>query len=68
LLTAIPSHFYLGAGYSHAVAQIFPSFASFQTFVRWWLFAGTGASLLLGVVATVVPMWIGVRAFRRLEF
>jgi ABC-2 type transport system permease protein len=68
LLTAIPSHFYLGAGYSRTAAQIFPSFASFQTFVRWWLIAGTGVSLLLGVLATVVPLWLGFRAFRRLEF
>ena len=68
LLTAIPSHFYLGAEYSRAVAQIFPSFASFQTFVRGWLIAGTVASVVLGVLATVVPLWIGFRAFRRLEF
>ena len=68
LLTAVPSHFYLGIGYSRTAAQFFPSFAGFQAFVRAWFLAGTIASVLLGVVATVVPMWMGLRAFRRIEF
>jgi len=68
VLTAVPSHFYLGGEYPRTAARLFPSFATFQGLVRLWLFAGTGISLLLGILATVVPMWIGFRAFRRLEF
>jgi ABC-2 type transport system permease protein len=68
LLTAVPSHFYLDTGYSPAASQILTSFPGFPAFVRTWLFAGTAASVLLGITATAVPMWMGFRAFRRLEF
>jgi ABC-2 type transport system permease protein len=33
-----------------------------------WIVWGTLASLALGVVATVAPLWVGFRAFDRLEF
>ena len=40
--------------------------------LRWWVLAwlvgGTICSFLLGAVATFVPMRIGIRAFRRMEF
>jgi len=32
------------------------------------IYLGTAAAALLGVAATVIPMWIGFQAFRRLEF
>ena len=33
-----------------------------------WLWMGTSGSLLLGVIATLIPLAIGLRAFRRIEF
>lgn len=35
---------------------------------QFWLIANTMASVVLGIVATLLPMWIGLRAFRRMEF
>ncbi len=68
LLTAVPCHFYLGAGYGQTPSHFLPGFPSFRIFVRTWFFAGTAASVLLGITATVLPLWIGFRAFRRWEF
>ncbi len=67
LLTAVPSHFYLG-GASWTAVQFLPSAVRFESWVRVWLFAGTAASLVLGGLATAIPLAIGFRAFRRLEF
>ncbi len=32
------------------------------------VYQGTAATVLLGIAATVIPMWIGFQAFRRIEF
>lgn len=58
LLTALPSHFYLAA--VQAGAEIARP--------RMWFIAGTVGACLMGVLATMVPMTVGLRAFRRLEF
>jgi ABC-2 type transport system permease protein len=58
LLTALPSHFYLTA-----LPGEVDSFS-----VHAWLAAGIGGACLTGLVATLVPMTIGLRAFRNLEF
>ncbi|MBI3839543.1 MAG: hypothetical protein HY288_16610 [Planctomycetia bacterium] len=58
LLTALPSHFYLAA----MQADVDP----FR--MRTWLIAGTAAACLTGLVATLVPMQIGLKAFRAMEF
>jgi ABC-2 type transport system permease protein len=58
LLTALPSHFYLA---------LRPSEASPNP-VGAWLAAGILAACATGAVATFVPMRIGLRAFRSLEF
>jgi ABC-2 type transport system permease protein len=67
LLTALPTHFYLASEYAE-IAQN----CSTQTDVHWWLMfwliSGTIASIVLGTAATLVPLRIGFRAFRRLEF
>ncbi len=58
LLTAVPSHFYLAtAGVNGDLAH-----------ERLWLAAGTLAACVLGLAATLIPMTIGLRAFRSLEF
>jgi len=65
LLTALPAHFYLGGP-----RQVL--LPADQT--RWgawldlWMWAGTAASVLLGIAATAIPLWVGIRAFRRMEF
>ncbi len=67
LLTALPTHFYLAAQYATAV-QDSRGWSSVQWWLMFWLVAGTAGSLLLGAAATVIPLRIGFRAFRRLEF
>jgi len=68
LLTALPTHFYLAAEYARASQD----FSGGQGGVPWWLtlwlVVGTASSFLLGIVATFVPMRIGILAFRKLEF
>lgn len=58
LLTAVPSHFYLAASQGAIEASL----------AGWWLVAGTAAACAVGALATLVPMTIGLRAFRALEF
>jgi len=67
LLTAVPCHFYLGTHGTRA-GEYVSGFARFQSWIEVWLFAGTLGSLVLGAVTTIVPLMIGFRAFRRLEF
>jgi ABC-2 type transport system permease protein len=70
LLTALPTHFYLAAQYAGATVGVLESGtqASLQWWVGLWLVIGTAGSFLLGAVATFVPMRIGFRAFRQMEF
>lgn len=67
LLTALPTHFYLAAEYANLSGNI-----QGQTSVQWWLgfwlAAGAVTSLILGAIATLVPLRIGFRAFQRMEF
>jgi ABC-2 type transport system permease protein len=63
VLTALPCHFYLLAGKGPLGSAIFNPQA-----LRMWLVLGTGAAVVVGVIATIVPMRRGLRAFRRLEF
>lgn len=65
LLTALPWHFQYGfAGLTDMVSQHVEVGYLFQV----WLSVGTAASILLTFLATALPMRIGLRAFRRLEF
>ena len=57
MLTTLPSHVYLAG-----------EFAFLQIAVRSWLVAGSLASLVIGILAVFLPMWIGIRTFRRQEF
>ena len=63
VLTALPCHFYLLTGNG-------PFFAPFgdPEYLKIWLVVGTGAAMIVGAVATIVPLRRGLRAFRRLEF
>ncbi len=67
VLTAAPMHFYLAAHGNHA-ARVLSGAMSIETWLLWWIGLGSLASVGLGVVATAVPLAIGIRAFRKLEF
>lgn len=69
LLTALPIHFYLAAQFAGMTSALSSTGVSpVPWWLRLWLVGGTAASLVLGVVATWVPMRLGCRAFRQLEF
>jgi hypothetical protein len=63
VLTALPCHFYLLTGSG-------PFFVPFGNpdYLKVWLVVGTGAAVVVGAVATIVPLRRGLRAFRKLEF
>jgi ABC-2 type transport system permease protein len=63
VLTALPCHFYLIAGN----APWRESFLN-PNFLRLWLWGGNITAIVVGVAATVLPLWWGLRAFRRIEF
>jgi ABC-2 type transport system permease protein len=67
LLTALPTHFYLAAQFAGTVRD-FEGQGDIVTWFRWWWIAGTIASLIFGTIAAIVPMRIGFRAFRKMEF
>jgi ABC-2 type transport system permease protein len=67
LLTAVPCHFYL-AGQRGPAAWLLGANADVRWWLQFWLAAGTLASLAVGALAAIVPMAIGLRAFRRIEF
>lgn len=62
-LTAVPCHFYVAAKQSD-LADTF----LYEAQLPWWLALGTALSVLLGAAATIVPLRMGFKAFRELEF
>jgi len=67
LLTALPTHFFLAAQ-AASLANDFEGRANLQSWFLWWWIAGTAASVILGAIATFLPLRVGFRAFRQLEF
>jgi ABC-2 type transport system permease protein len=63
VLTALPCHFYMLAGRGPWGAAFFS-----PQYLRLWLILGNGAAIIVGAVATIVPLRRGLQAFRRLEF
>ncbi len=67
VLTAMPYHFYLAADASRA-----GSLPHVTRNLLWWLHVwmtgGVAMSVAVSLAATILPMWIGFRAFRSLEF
>lgn len=61
ILTALPCHFYVGK-------ELWGSVILSPDRLRFWLFVGMGAAVATGIVATVVPLRRGLRAFSQLEF
>ena len=67
LLTALPTHFFLAAQAAGSASD-FVGRAHLQAWFLWWWIAGTAASIVLGAVATFLPLRVGFRAFREMEF
>ena len=67
LMTAVPCHFYLGTQHSIA-ADLVADWFKLTGWLQFWMVAGFAGSILLGILATVIPMRMGFRAFRKLEF
>ena len=67
LLTAGPSHFYHMA-HTISLAEALENHVSVYWWLHFWLIAGSAASIVLAAVATYLPMWIGQRAFEKMEF
>jgi ABC-2 type transport system permease protein len=63
LLSAVPCHLFLAASEGIAAAP-----AQSLARLRMMLIGGSTASVALGVLATWLPLWIGNKAFRELEF
>ncbi len=62
LLTALPCHFYLLATTSEMPSKLLKG-----EYLNLWLGAGIGFSIAIAVIVTVVPMRLGLKAFRQLE-
>ncbi len=67
LLTAGPSHFYHIAR-ATSLAAVLENHTDVFWWLHFWLIAGSAASIVLSAVATYLPMWIGQRAFEKMEF
>ncbi len=67
LLTALPTHFLLAAEAAYG-GQYIEEQQSLKSYLHLWMTAGTLGSIVLGLMATAIPMIIGFRAFRRMEF
>lgn len=63
VLTALPCHFSLIAG----EGPWGDAFLSPEELAKWMI-GGISAALVVGAIATVVPLHRGLRAFRKLEF
>jgi ABC-2 type transport system permease protein len=60
---ALPCHLYFAGFESSEFAPVALSQSSF----RFWLSVAIVASLAIGVIGTVVPLRIGIRAFQKME-
>jgi len=61
---ALPCHLYFAGGEAGEFGTVALSLGRF----RFWLTVAILASLVVGVVGTVAPLRIGIRAFQRMEF
>jgi len=68
LLTALPTHFLIAAQSPYAGSSMFASEGRVYYWLQLWLLIGTLGSIILGIIATFLPLYIGFRSFRRLEF
>lgn len=67
LLTALPYHLWVAA-HSRTINNLLSFRPSLGAWLDVWLVGGTIAGLVLTTTVTVVPLRLGFRAFRALEF
>jgi ABC-2 type transport system permease protein len=67
VLATLPCHVYLARQMEPAL-PFSAEFAPFQMAVRTWLIVGSLATVVVSALAALLPMWIGIRTFRRQEF
>ena len=70
-LTTLPCHVYVARQVDPTLPQALNNIVEYVTrplAVRRWLYLGTLAATLASLLAALLPMWIGIRAFRRQEF
>ena len=67
LSTALPCHFFSVADHGRA-AHLLPRQENLQWWLHFWWTAGTGGSILLGILAVAIPLKVGFYVFRRTEF
>jgi len=63
--TALPCHFYSAL---NIYRPCMPAVATVASYFSAWLLTGTAVSVVLTIAATVIPMRMGFKAFRELEF
>ena len=63
LLTALPCHFYLMSNSADVATSSYVP----QRYLDIWMVGGIATSILLAAVVTVVPMRLGLKAFRNME-
>ena len=68
LLTALPTHFLVAAGNIYASQVVVERDAYVMQWLYVWMIAGTIGSIILGTVATLLPLFMGIRAFKNMEF
>lgn len=66
LLTALPAHFYFVSLRSTPADVIMNQF-DVAWWLAWWPVWGAVATLVLGSLATFLPLWLGFRVFRQFE-
>ncbi len=68
LLTALPTHFLIAAGSIYVGQTAFERDGAVLHWLRLWMLGGTLGSIVLGILATFLPLVMGIRAFKRMEF
>ena len=67
ILLPLPCHLAATADSAHVSSQG-GQLSTLSVWVPTWVVGGAVASIALGAVATALPLYVGIRAFRRLEF
>ena len=68
LLTALPTHFLVAAGNIYAGQIALERDGYVLHWLHLWMIAGTLGSVVLGILATFLPLIMGIRTFKRMEF
>ena len=67
VLKAMPYHVWLAGPFDSAI-EVGSAWLGIHRRIGTWLIVSTAASVAVSAVAALLPMWIGIRTFRRQEF